>query len=53
MEERIVIIDEQELQLLSVFHPEFCKAYRQIGYAVISILERMEAFVSRHHVMEG
>lgn len=99
MEERIVIIDEQELQLFEAFLPEFCKAYRQVGYAVIfmdddmsplsdkscpfyitvkvrtdynyyaiirkkhlheieiehdsSLLERMNAFVSRHHVMEG
>lgn len=37
MEERIVIIDEQELRLLSVFYPEFCKAYIQIGYAFISM----------------
>lgn len=99
MEERIVTIDEQELQLLEAFHLEFCKAYRQVGYAFISmdddmsplsdkscpfyitvrvrtdynyyarirkeylheiemeydssLLERMNAFVSRHHVMEG
>lgn len=41
MEEQIVTIDKHELQLLSAFHPEFCKAYRQVGYAFVYIDDDM------------